>query len=400
MTHMQHTEQTRRAGARPRGAAYGAAALVAALLAFPAAGAAQSGQQPRPAAAARETIFRMPGGGWLGVGVQTQIVGAPGAPVEQVVITRVEPGSPAAQAGLRRGDTVIEVNGEPAVAGVFQSLPFTLAVGDTVTLLVRREDRDQRIVVVAGPRPGRYALTWVVPADTLKRLTMELMDSARAAAAAGALRLQLVVDSLRKRQMALAVAQLGQVEAAMRDSIARLQLSLADAQRRMRTAWLVQPDSFTTFWFFDWADSAHGDARRHAERIAVRAPTASAPVPGVPVASMRAVRAPDVQFIHVLGERGVAGAEFVELNPGLAQYFAGVTDGVLTVRVAPATPAARARLEPGDVVVSVDGRPVRSVGELRAALLNVGGAKPQEVRLQVVRKGERQELVLRADQRL
>jgi S1-C subfamily serine protease len=107
-----------------------------------------------------------------------------------------------------------------------------------------------------------------------------------------------------------------------------------------------------------------------------------------------------VQFIHVLGERGVAGAEFVELNPGLAQYFAGVTDGLLTVRVAPATPAARARLEPGDVVVSVGGRPVQSVGELRVALLNAATSKPQEVRLEVVRKGERRELRLLADQKL
>ena len=392
---MQHTEQTRRAGARPRSAAYGAAAL-AILLALPSAGAAQSGQRPPPAA--RETFFRMPGGGWLGVGVESRIVGTPGGPVEQVVITRVEPGSPAARAGLRHGDTVIQINGKPDVATAFQSLPFNLSAGDTVTLLVRREDRDERIVVVAGQRPGRYTLSWVVPADTLKRLTIELMDSARAAAASGALRLRLIADSLRQRlALAATAAELGQVQAAMHDSIARLQLSLADAQQRMRTAWLIQPDSFTAFWFFDSADAAPG-ARRRAERAAVRVPAASAPVVDVlPPMNVAAVRAPDVQFIHLLGERGVAGAEFVELNPGLAQYFAGVTEGVLTVRVAPATPAARARLEPGDVVVSVEGRPVRSVGELRAALLNVGAAKPQEVRLEVVRKGERQELVLRAD---
>src|SRR5690606_39807335 len=116
------------------------------------------------------------------VGVQTHFIGAPGTPVEQVVITRVEPGSPAARAGLRRGDTVLQVNGEPTVAAAFRSLPFTLAAGDTVTLLVRREDRNQEVVVVAGQRPGRYTLSWVVPADTLKRLTIELMDSARAAA--------------------------------------------------------------------------------------------------------------------------------------------------------------------------------------------------------------------------
>ena len=384
MTRMQHMERTRRAGARARSAAYGtaAAALLAALLALPAAGAAQSGQPPRPTAATPEIFVRSQGGGWLGVGVQTHFIGAPGTPVEQVVITRVEPGSPAARAGLRRGDTVLQVNGEPTVAAAFRSLPFTLAAGDTVTLLVRREDRNQEVVVVAGQRPGRYTLSWVVPADTLKRLTIELMDSARAAALSTAHRLWVTADSLRGRQLAFAAtaADLGRLHQAMRDSIERIQLSIADAHRRVRMLRPVPTDSFARIWFFDSTDTVHADTRRLGGRLIVRAP--------------------DVQFIHVLGERGVAGAEFAELNPALAEYFAGVTEGVLTLRVAPATPAARAQLEPGDVVVSVEGRPVHSVGELRAALLNAAGPKPQEVRLEVVRKGERRELVLRADPKL
>src|SRR5690606_2810562 len=373
---MQRMQPTRRAGVRPRATA--AAALLAALLALdPAPGAAQARQQPPPRPAAAQAVVR-PAGGWLGVGVNTRVIVTAGTPREHVVIAQVEPGSPAARAGLRPGDAVLQLNGEPAVVDAFQSLPFTLAPGDTVTLLVRREDRDQRIVVVAGQRPGRYMLTWVVPADTLKRLTIELMDSARAAALATVRRHRATADTLTRqyRAYAAAVEAFGRAQVAMQDSIARLQLRLAEGDRRLRLVWPAQPDSLSVYWFHDRADSMQAEFWRHAGGLAVRAP--------------------DVQFIHVLGERGVAGAEFVELNPGLAQYFAGVTDGLLTVRVAPATPAARAQLEPGDVVVSVGGRPVQSVGELRIALLNAAGSKPQEVRLEVVRKGERRELRLLA----
>lgn len=89
-----------------------------------------------------------------------------------------------------------------------------------------------------------------------------------------------------------------------------------------------------------------------------------------------------------MGRRGVAGAELADLNPGLADYF-GTERGVLVLRVAPETPAARAGLRSGDVVVSADGRPVDSVRALRRA---VDGAHGRELRLEVVRKGERREI--------
>jgi hypothetical protein len=380
-------EQTRRRGVGLRRAACGAAALLSVVLALPSAGAAQSRQPPQPpAVAAPEGYFGVPGGGWLGVGVQTRFTGGPGALSEQVVITRVEPGSPAARAGLRRGDAVLEINGQPAVAAVFHALPFTLNAGDTVRLLVRRQDRDRRVVVVAGERPGRYALERVTPADTLRWLTLELIDSARAAALSAIQQLRLAVDSVRREQRALpaAAARRGRAVPELRDSIAQLRVMIADMEGRLRTAPPpLQPESAIAFWSAD-------------PPIAVERPFADAQR----LRRVMALRPPDLQFIHMLGERGVAGAEFVELNPGLAQYFAGATEGVLTLRVAPATPAARARLEPGDVIVSVEGRPVRSVGELRAALREASASRPQGVRLGVVRRGERQELVLQADQRL
>jgi S1-C subfamily serine protease len=89
-----------------------------------------------------------------------------------------------------------------------------------------------------------------------------------------------------------------------------------------------------------------------------------------------------------LGRRGVGGAELTDLHPGLADYF-GTEHGVLVLRVARETPAARAGLQSGDVVVAADGRPVDSVRALRRA---VDQARGRELRLEVVRKGERREV--------
>src|SRR5690606_35667876 len=128
------------------------------------------------------TLERVPGTGWLGVGVDTRLAYSDGAVREGIVITRVEPGSPAERAGLRTGDTVVRINGEDGVVGAFRTLPFSLAVGDTVRFVVQRQGRDRTVTVVAGERPGRYRVRWVVPEDAFRRLTIELMDSARAAA--------------------------------------------------------------------------------------------------------------------------------------------------------------------------------------------------------------------------
>lgn len=63
------------------------------------------------------------------------------------------------------------------------------------------------------------------------------------------------------------------------------------------------------------------------------------------------------------------GVQPAEVNPELAQQFhLKVGAGALVQAVVPGSAAARAGLRAGDVIVGVDGTPLRSVEDLLAAL--------------------------------
>jgi S1-C subfamily serine protease len=94
-----------------------------------------------------------------------------------------------------------------------------------------------------------------------------------------------------------------------------------------------------------------------------------------------------------LRESAVAGAELEQLNPGLAEYFGGVGEGVFVLRIAEGTPAATAGLRPGDIVQSVNGRRVSTIGELRDAVADASGT----ITLRVLRKGTGVTAVLRKE---
>jgi C-terminal processing protease CtpA/Prc len=98
-------------------------------------------------------------------------------------------------------------------------------------------------------------------------------------------------------------------------------------------------------------------------------------------------------FSIEIGSRALAGAEFTQLNPGLGRYFR-TSKGLLTLRVAPGSPAARAGLEAGDVVLRVEGKEVETLRDLRQAVVR---ARRERVRLEVLREGKRREIELRWD---
>lgn len=72
--------------------------------------------------------------------------------------------------------------------------------------------------------------------------------------------------------------------------------------------------------------------------------------------------------------RGYLGVNIATVTPAiLKQHKLGATKGVVITAVAPDGPAARTKLGEGDVVVAVEGKPVKTNLELRTA---IAGAKP------------------------
>lgn len=69
-------------------------------------------------------------------------VGAVGAPMDTIFVRSVRPGGPAAAAGLRAGDRVLAVNGEPVACGRSRA-PYA-----RVVQLAQREPRVLRLTVV------------------------------------------------------------------------------------------------------------------------------------------------------------------------------------------------------------------------------------------------------------
>lgn len=96
--------------------------------------------------------------GWLGVQVQQLVANTPqdngAAPPAALIIIEVQPGSPAAASGLRSGDIVTRINGNPVLDGVHSTnLIADLKPGDSVNLRVLRDQQALTISAIVGVRP-------------------------------------------------------------------------------------------------------------------------------------------------------------------------------------------------------------------------------------------------------
>jgi S1-C subfamily serine protease len=287
--------------------------------------------------------------GWIGLahsaGAQGTLRGRSEA--EIATVDAVHPGSPAALAGLRPGDAIVRINGRSDVATQLRSL--RLEPGDTVRLGVRRAGvRDRELTIVAERRPG---LPFSQPAAADRSWTLgDAATSGRYFVVPGDT-IPFPLDSL-ARQAEVFGHRIREFFAdSMAPRIRRFEAEQwPELQRNLQAL-----DSIFVRRF-------RGDAHR---------------VPGF--------------ALFDLGQRGVAGAELTDLDPELATFFDGADEGVLVLRVAPESPAARAGLRAGDVVSRVNGEEVRSTRELR---LGVARARGEEVRLDVVRRGRTIELRL------
>ena len=84
---------------------------------------------------------------------------------------------------------------------------------------------------------------------------------------------------------------------------------------------------------------------------------------------------------RITSPRGRLGVQLNEMTPELAEYFGAKDGGVLVSRVTPDSPAEKAGLKAGDVIVAVDGDRVRDTDDLVDELRDKDG----EVTLGIVR---------------
>jgi serine protease Do len=97
--------------------------------------------------------------------------------------------------------------------------------------------------------------------------------------------------------------------------------------------------------------------------------------------------------------RGYIGVALSPLTPDLARAFGLVegTKGALVQQVVPGKPAEKAGLEPGDLIVSFDGKPVESSSALTRAVALVPPGR--SVKLGLLRKGNQKSVSLAVAQR-
>jgi serine protease Do len=75
-----------------------------------------------------------------------------------IIVAQVEPNSPAGQAGLQRGDVILEVNGSPIESyDAFRNAVAAMPPGTTIQLLVSRSGKTSQRSLTLGERPGARA---------------------------------------------------------------------------------------------------------------------------------------------------------------------------------------------------------------------------------------------------
>jgi serine protease Do len=106
---------------------------------------------------------------------------------------------------------------------------------------------------------------------------------------------------------------------------------------------------------------------------------------------------PGMRGLEVLGSGPRLGVETQDLDSDLGGYFNRPNGkGVLVTRVLDDTPARRAGIRSGDVIIEIEGKPVDDTGDLRRALSD-RDAGP--VKVTVLRKGTRQTVTATLEER-
>lgn len=314
---------------------------------------------------------------------------------EAVVVDTVIPESPAARAGLQKGDTIAQVNGLRATQQLLRSL--ALEPGDEVELRVRRSAAERTLRLVAAERPADYEAVgngaWSIRLDSIGPRILERVRMQLDSIDFPDVYVQSFPDSGGRMMM---IRRQGDVVDTLRfgfdaDSMARTFRLFGDSMRifseDMRQAWdsvfvrMGSPEM--RFSFSDSVVIINGDTVE---------------------AGMRRFRGPDgaafawtMPRVARVGFNSIAGMELEELSPRLGAYF-GADHGLLVLAVAPETPAARAGLQDGDVIVRAAGEEVASVPALRHVIGRVRPGDPErDVELEILRERRTMKRTLRLE---
>ena len=115
-----------------------------------------------------------------------------------------------------------------------------------------------------------------------------------------------------------------------------------------------------------------------------------APRPAYPVVAPLPPMSSSFTFVT----NGVAGAMMVTVSENLGRTL-GVRSGVLITNAPVSSPAAESGLRDGDVLVRVDGEPVRNVNEVRALIGRAGDNGERSVQVDYVRERQARKTTLR-----
>jgi PDZ domain-containing protein len=326
---------------------YWTALLLAALM-LPAAARAQEEARVRERAVREARADR----GWMGILFAWD---EEDDDAREARVSRVMPGSPAEKAGVRRDDVVLSIDDEPATRGTVEELSAGLEPGERVRLRLRRDGREQTVDVVAAERPG--------PVVVLRGDQGEVLRPGRRIGPMIVFGDSFDVDADFDMDVDVDV----DVDHLL-ERVDSLRFHLRERapevlEFRMDTTIVLMRDSLLRT--FERRPLVIDGERWGRELVAGMAP-----------------------FTMEFGPRAIAGAEFAEMNEGLGRYFR-TSEGLLVLQVAEGTPADRAGLEAGDVVVRADGRALESIGDLREAFFR---GEDNRVSLEVLRQGQRRTL--------
>lgn len=300
----------------------------------------------------------------------------------------VLPGSGADEAGVRRGDIILSVDGETANERTMAELSESLEAGDRVRLVVRRGDRSETLDVIAREDVCPYG-TMLSRAPW--RAMCAKMDSTG-------------TDDLVECE--------GVTFSDLRHGLEGLQHEFERLRHRMPRIYTEHADSGV--WLRFLGPNGPGDSlfidldsvRIMSEAVAMHLDSLGGMIPfafgtndsltglfpriRMDLEDLEGMRAGALMLHSMeLGARALAGAQLTRLNPDLAEYFEAES-GVLVTNVEDGTPAARAGLQGGDVIVAVNGIEVEDLRDVRRHAAEAD----ETIELTILRRGERRTINL------